>query len=118
MRAVHPGKGKVASAGLTSLLARLELDRQTAMEAQRIGTLPTDEFENALKPYRGTDYFATFDQLVKLARPYWYKKSSERKHRAIRAQARSRLPQLQFNPQPQKLGPPCNITRGRRGTRS
>jgi hypothetical protein len=39
-RATHPGKGKVASASLTSLLKQLALPRQTAMEAERIGRLP------------------------------------------------------------------------------
>jgi hypothetical protein len=46
-RATHPGKGKVASGGLTSLLVRLALDRQTSMEAQRIGCMPDDEMAQA-----------------------------------------------------------------------
>jgi hypothetical protein len=41
-RATHPGKGKAASASLTSLLTRLVLDRQTAMEAQCLGALPDE----------------------------------------------------------------------------
>ena len=37
---------KTSSAGLTKLLAELELDRQTALEAQRIGTPPEETVEN------------------------------------------------------------------------
>jgi hypothetical protein len=88
MRATHPGKGKVESA------KRLEVDRQIAMEAQRIGTLPA---------VRGTDYFATFAELVGTARPYWYKESRERKHERSEPRLRSCLLQLDFNPQPQKV---------------
>ncbi len=58
----HPGpRGKTdKSAGLTQLLVRLELDRQTALEAQRIGTLPPAELEKALSFYRASIYYATF----------------------------------------------------------
>jgi N6-adenosine-specific RNA methylase IME4 len=82
-RAKAPGKGKMASASLTSLLGHLRLDKQTAVDAQRIGTLPANEFEKALKPYRGSDYFVTFTDLLRIARPYWYKESRKRKHRKI-----------------------------------
>ena len=60
-RAKHPGKGKVASASLTSLLTRITLDRQTAMEAQRIGTMPDDELVT----------FAILDVIFPAARRGW-----------------------------------------------
>jgi hypothetical protein len=34
--------------GLTSLLRAIELDHQTALEAQRIGALPENELEKVL----------------------------------------------------------------------
>jgi len=39
-RGKAPGKGKMASTSLTAFLARIKLTKQTAMAAQRIGTLP------------------------------------------------------------------------------
>jgi hypothetical protein len=106
------GRGKV-STGLTGLCERLDMTRQTAMEAQRIGTLPDAEFENALKPYRGMDYFATFAELVTaLPAPCWSRRALKGKHRAIRAQgavAPLTAP---------SSGRHAAVTRGRRGTRS
>src|SRR5262245_23683804 len=49
-RAHGPGRGKKMSAALTSFrasLGSLTLDRQTALEAQRIGHLPEPELEKA-----------------------------------------------------------------------
>jgi hypothetical protein len=44
------GRGNV-STGLKHLLKRLELSAQSAMLAQRIGTLPAEEFDSALASY-------------------------------------------------------------------
>jgi len=72
-RATHPGKGKVASASLTSLLTRLTLDRQTAMEAQRIGTMPDEELEKAYDKARREARLLHYEELIITARPWWYK---------------------------------------------
>jgi hypothetical protein len=47
-RATHPGKGKVALTGLTSLLDKLGLTGPIALQAERIGTLPENELEKVL----------------------------------------------------------------------
>jgi hypothetical protein len=57
-------------------LVRLKLNRQTASSStakhrwrhSESAPLPSDELEKALKPYRGTDYFVTFSELVKASR--------------------------------------------------
>lgn len=65
-RASAPGKGKMASSSLTSFLERLGTTRQTALEAQRIGTLPETLLKRTLKEYRGSDNFITFAELLRV----------------------------------------------------
>jgi hypothetical protein len=48
-----PRPGGVVSAGLTQLSKDLQLDHQTALEAQRIGTLPEEELRKTLEQARG-----------------------------------------------------------------
>jgi N6-adenosine-specific RNA methylase IME4 len=88
-RAKHPGKGKLASAGLTSLLAQVALDKQTALEAQRIGALPAAELDQALERYRKLDTLGTFADLIRVARPFWYRENRQQKHKAMKGQERS-----------------------------
>jgi hypothetical protein len=86
-RATAPGKGKMASVGLTSLLRSLELDRQTALEAQRIGALPENELEKVLTRCHKEGDLCTFRELIVAARPWWYQESRHRKHKEIQASA-------------------------------
>jgi N6-adenosine-specific RNA methylase IME4 len=86
-RASHPGKGKVASSSLTSLLRALELTKQTAQAAQRIGSLPDAELDKALADAHQRGVLNTFADLIERARPYWYQASRRRKHRLIHARA-------------------------------
>jgi hypothetical protein len=76
-----------SSTGLTKLLARLGTTKQTAMEAQRIGTLPEPGLKKALDESRKLDVLTTFATLIKLARPYWYAASRKTKHKTIHAKA-------------------------------
>jgi hypothetical protein len=64
-----PGpKRKDASCGMTQLLTRLGSNRERAMEAQRIGTLPEPGLKKALDESRKLDVLTTFATLIKLAR--------------------------------------------------
>jgi hypothetical protein len=51
----------------------------TAMEAQRIGTLPEKELAKALDQARKENDFVSFSDLIVIARPYWYKASRQKK---------------------------------------
>jgi N6-adenosine-specific RNA methylase IME4 len=87
---------KVASAGLTqsfrAFLAELQLDRQTALEAQRIGKLPPPELRKIFSFYHKNDDFVTFTDLIVKARPYWYQASRKTKHQIIAATAERESP--------------------------
>lgn len=86
-RAPAPGKGKMTSTGLTSLLKRLDLTKQTAMKAQRIGALPEAKLNAALAHYRGTADFITYNELIVAARPFWHQEKRKDNHARIVAQA-------------------------------
>jgi 16S rRNA G966 N2-methylase RsmD len=57
------------------------------VEAQRIGTLPIAELNASLKQARKDNILCTFGELIRRARPYWYKANRQRKHRDIADQA-------------------------------
>jgi N6-adenosine-specific RNA methylase IME4 len=97
-RAKHPGKGKVASASLTSLLKQIGLDRQTAMESQRIGAMPKPKLDKAFEPYRGTEDYITYRELIIYARPFWHQEKRKDNHARIVTQAAKAKA-------PDKLGP-------------
>jgi len=61
------------------------------MEAQRIGTLPDDELKSVLNAASKEKRLLYFAELIKLARPYWYKASREAKHRKIATAAKQIL---------------------------
>jgi N6-adenosine-specific RNA methylase IME4 len=86
-RAAHPGKGKVASSGLTSLLQSLDLTKQTAQAAQRIGAMPDDELHKAFAAARAEARLTYYGELIDIARPWWFKANREARHRAIHAGA-------------------------------
>jgi hypothetical protein len=89
-RAAGPGRGKKVLTGSTSfraLLGSLGLDPSTSLAAQRIGALPENELVEAYAKWRERGELLHYADLIVIARPYWYKESRERKHRAIRASA-------------------------------
>jgi N6-adenosine-specific RNA methylase IME4 len=70
-----------------SLLKDIKVDPKAAMEAQRVACLPFAEFEKFCASARKAGDAPTFEGLVTYARPYWYKASRARKHKAIRDRA-------------------------------
>jgi hypothetical protein len=93
-RVAGPGRGKVGGKTIThdekSFLAYLKevgLDKGTAVRAQRIGSLPDAELAKALAQARERDSLLYYEELLILARPYWYQANRKRKHRKIRAVA-------------------------------
>jgi hypothetical protein len=59
--------------------------------------LPEAELTKALKAAQ--DRLVTYSDLIILARPYWYKASRERRHKAIHAKAQQ-VPDVDFGPFP------------------
>lgn len=99
-RAKHPGKGKLASSGFTSVLGKLGLTKQTAVAVQRVGALPPPKLESTLAHYRGTEDFVTYNELITAARPFWHQEKRKDKHkRIVRQAAKAKLAA------PAKLGP-------------
>jgi hypothetical protein len=90
-RATHPGKGKLASASLTSLLTRLALNRQTALEAQRIAALPDEVLAKAFALWRQRNDLLHYTDLIDISRPYWAKVRRQIRHRNIHAGAVGRM---------------------------
>jgi N6-adenosine-specific RNA methylase IME4 len=98
--AAGPGRGKHVSA-LTSFRERLEqvkVDPDTAMNAQRIATIPPDEFQAFCERMRGEEDLPSFRELLDYARPYWHQENRIEKHKAI--QRRARQTQEIFGPFP------------------
>ena len=85
-RGAGPGRGKKGVKlvdSFSALLRQLNLTRETAVAAQRIGTLPENEMRAAFNEYRKREVLLDYETLLDLARPYWYQASREQKHRAI-----------------------------------
>jgi len=97
-----PGRGNKSKklTGFTVLLNGLGLTRQTAMEAQRLGTLPREEVQRALDEARAQDVLTTFDRAIEIAKPFWYKVKREQKHGDIQARAIALRADGQFGPFP------------------
>jgi N6-adenosine-specific RNA methylase IME4 len=91
-----PASPEDVSAGLKQLfgdlLKTLGLDHQTANEAERIGMLPEDDLEKALAEARANDSLTSFNYLITVGRPYWYKASRQKRHQTIAAAALMALP--------------------------
>jgi hypothetical protein len=60
------GRGKV-SAGLKHLLKQVALDKQTALEAQRISAMPVAMLDKTLAWWRERESLGTFDDLIRIA---------------------------------------------------
>jgi N6-adenosine-specific RNA methylase IME4 len=87
-----PGRGKKMLSSLTSFrdyLRQIKLTPPTALEAQRIGTLPEPELERAFAAAHREDILNTFSDLIDRARPWWYQASRKQKHLTILAKAKS-----------------------------
>lgn len=100
-RGAGPGRGKKVSVGLTSfrdLLRQIGLDRQTALESQRIGTMPEPKLEQSLARYRGTEDFITYGELLREAKTHWYVAKREEKHEEIKKKAKKAKREGQLGP--------------------
>jgi hypothetical protein len=85
----HQGKRTLSPAEtkLTDALARIGLNRQVALEAQRIACMPKDEMEKTLARNHQNDVLTSFSGLVIAARPWWYAARRKTRHRRIAANA-------------------------------
>jgi hypothetical protein len=68
-------------------LREINLDKDSAVRAQRIGSLPGRERQLVFEEALGDDVLPTFNDLIERARPYWYKASRKRRHERIVALA-------------------------------
>ena len=90
-RGAGPGRGKKVSGDQTSfrdLLRSIDLDKNVAMEAQRIGCLPDKEMPRIFDEARSEGRLLYYSELVKAARPWWYQESRIDKHNVIREGAK------------------------------
>ena len=83
----HKGEKSMSRTGTSfrDFLAALDppLDKNRAQERQRIGAMPEKEAEKALAAVHKDGDLATIGGLLREARPFWYKASRQRRHRAI-----------------------------------
>jgi N6-adenosine-specific RNA methylase IME4 len=86
-----PAGDRVRLSGLTQLLQSLGLTKPTALAAQRIGTMPDEELAKAFAEAREASRLLHYAELIKRARPYWYKENREAKHRGIHAGAAGKM---------------------------
>jgi hypothetical protein len=73
------------------LLEELRLNREVALKAQRIATLPDTELLKAFAAARAEGRLLHYAELIVRARPWWYKANRQARHRAIHDGARQRL---------------------------
>jgi N6-adenosine-specific RNA methylase IME4 len=57
------------------------------MQAQRLGSLPAAELDNAFNEARKDGRLLAFDELLRLAKPYWYKERRNQRHKDIARKA-------------------------------
>jgi N6-adenosine-specific RNA methylase IME4 len=81
-------------------LARLNLNKARAIEAQRIGTLPEPEKTKTYREAETQDVLPTIELLIDVARPYWFQASRKDKHRNIADKARNDQAPDSFGPFP------------------
>jgi N6-adenosine-specific RNA methylase IME4 len=91
-----------SSAELTKsqTLEKLELDRQTASEAQRIGALPEEKFQEVIEQWRPRDDLLHFADLLQISKPYWKLEKRKETHRHIAERATAAKIEA-----PEKFGP-------------
>jgi N6-adenosine-specific RNA methylase IME4 len=73
--------------GFRAFLNTIGLKPDTAVEAQRIGTLPEGELDRAIVEAHRANILCTFDALIDRARPWWYQASRKKRHQTIAANA-------------------------------
>jgi N6-adenosine-specific RNA methylase IME4 len=103
MKGAGPGRGKknvVDPHSFKAELNRLNLKRDTAVAAQRIGTLPEKEKAKTYADTEKQDVLPTIELLVDVARPYWFQASRKDKHRNIADKARNDQVPDSFGPFP------------------
>ena len=84
------GRFNTSRAGTHSFrayLKQLGLDKNRASEADRISALPEPKLEKAFEPYRGTEDFLTFRELIIYARPFWHQEKRSDTHDRIVSKA-------------------------------
>ncbi|WP_246175653.1 MT-A70 family methyltransferase [Bradyrhizobium paxllaeri] len=97
-RGTGPGRGKKVSGLSTSFrafLKKIGLQKDTALEAQRIGTLPDPELIKAFERARADDRLLYFTDLIRVARPWWKKESRTQREQALGAKIMA-LPEQKF----------------------
>jgi N6-adenosine-specific RNA methylase IME4 len=85
----HQGK-RTLSPGATKLtdeLKRLGLDRQVALEAQRIACMPKAELEKELARNHRQGVLTSFAGLIRTGRHFWQKANREHRHQVIALKA-------------------------------
>lgn len=80
-------KDLTSSVGLTKLIKGIKLNRQAAVELQRIAAMPEKDLEAEFREAVKADVLTTLAGLLRRARPYWFKENRERKHREIAEEA-------------------------------
>jgi hypothetical protein len=63
------------------------LKETSAKQAQRMGCMPETDLVRAFALAREHEVLVTTDELIKIARPYWYQASRKQKHQNIAAKA-------------------------------
>jgi N6-adenosine-specific RNA methylase IME4 len=86
-RGTGPGRGKKMSRAGTSFrdwLKEVGLDKNRAVEMQRIGAIPTlAKLHKAFEEATSNDVLNTVASMMDYARPFWKMQARARKHRAI-----------------------------------
>ena len=88
----NPGKrtdltSQPRDARLKGLLKSIGLDETVARKAQRIGCMPDEEMARAFEQAKAEARLLHYNELLILARPWWYKENWKARHRAIHAGA-------------------------------
>jgi N6-adenosine-specific RNA methylase IME4 len=102
-RGTGPGRGKKISGSEKSFLAVIReagLDKNRAVDAQRLATLPEAELERAFAAAHKEGRLCYLSGLIEIARPYWYQASRVKKHQTIQAEASKAKKPDSFGPFP------------------
>lgn len=81
-------------------MKKLELDRQTASEAQRIGALPEKIFQEAIEQWRAGDDLLHYADLLQISKPFATREKRRETHQRIAEEATAAKVEA-----PEKFGP-------------
>ncbi|MFK4727125.1 N6-adenosine-specific RNA methylase IME4 [Bradyrhizobium niftali] len=82
---------RTSERSFTKFLGELGLVKPTAIEAQRIGSLPDEQMAALFEVAKKEQRLLHYSELVKEARPFWYQESRIEKHKSIREGAKRRM---------------------------